>query len=341
MPQIDIEQNLKPFSASLAAQYSLLRARTTSFLSDEEWAIKLPYIDAIERLKRTNDIVILAHNYQPPEIFHTVADVVGDSLALAQKANTVGAQTIIMCGVHFMAETAKMMNMEKTVLLPDLRAGCSLAQSITAADVRLLKQKYPGVPVVTYVNTCAEVKAETDICCTSANAVHVVNSLASDTVIFLPDLYLGKYVASQTKKKLILWQGACEVHERFTGKQVATFRKPGTQIIAHPECPPDVLAEADFVGSTAAMQRFVEEKRPKRVVMITECSMSANLAAQFPEVEFTQPCNLCPHMQRISLEKIYLAITRRQYEIRLDPAVARRASLAVAKMLEVGRREAA
>jgi quinolinate synthase len=341
MQKIQTDQNLKPFSALLAAQYSLLRARTASFLSDEEWAIKLPYIDAIERLKRTNDIVILAHNYQSPEIFHTVADVVGDSLALAQKANTVEAQTIIMCGVHFMAETAKMMNMDKTVLLPDLRAGCSLAESITAADVRLLKQKYPGVPVVTYVNTSADVKAETDICCTSANAVHVVNSLASDTVIFLPDLYLGKYVASQTKKKLILWQGACEVHERFTGKQVATFRAPGTQIIAHPECPPDVLAEADFVGSTAAMQRFVEEKRPKRVVMITECSMSANLAAQFPEVEFTQPCNLCPHMQRISLEKVYLAIIHRQYEIRLDPTVARRASSAVAKMLEVGRREAA
>jgi len=328
---------------AMARRHAALRERTRQVISDAEWAMHLPYIDAIQRLKKEKRAVILAHNYQTPEIFHGVADIVGDSLALAQQAVNVDADIIVMAGVHFMAETAKIMNPAKTVLIPDTAAGCSLATGITAEDIRLLRQRYPGVPVVTYVNTTAEVKAESDVCCTSANAVHVVESLGVDRVLFLPDQYLGQYVASKTKVEVILWQGSCEVHERFSGAELRDYRaaQGDVHILAHPECPQDVLAEADFVGSTAAMIHHLDAKRPKRVVMVTECSMSDNVAVNFPDIEFTRPCNLCPHMKRITLPKILDALRLGQYEVHVDAETARRARQAVQRMLDIGRREAA
>jgi quinolinate synthase len=311
-------------------------------IPDVEWPVHAPYIAAINELKRQRNAVVLAHNYQTPEIFHGVADFVGDSLALAQQGAKTDADVIVLAGVHFMAETAKILSPEKTVLLPDLQAGCSLAASITAADIRLLRQRYPGVPVVTYVNTSAAVKAESDICCTSANAVAVVESLGVDRVIFLPDEFLGKYVASQTRVQLILWKGHCEVHERFTGKELRAYREAqggDVEILAHPECPQDVLAEADFVGSTAAMIRHVGEARPRRVVMITECSMSDNVAVEYPDVEFIRPCNLCPHMKRITLPKILRSLQTMEHKVEVDPQVIDKARVALERMLAVGRRE--
>ena len=302
-----------------------------------EWGVHAPYIAAINELKQQINAVLLVHNYQTPEIFHGVADFTGDSLGLARKAAETDADVIVQCGVHFMAETSKILSPEKTVLIPDLEAGCSLAASITGADVRLLKQRYPGVPVVTYVNTSADVKAESDICCTSGNAVRVVESLGSDRVIFLPDNYLGRYVAGQTGIELILWHGTCEVHERFSGAELRDYRGrfADIRIIAHPECPPDVLAEADFVGSTKGMIDWVGDHRPARVVMITECSMSDNVAVEFPDVEFVRPCNLCPHMKRITLPNILRCLQTRQHEVRVDRAVAMRARRAVEAMLAV------
>ena len=302
-----------------------------------EWGVHAPYIAAINELKQQINAVLLVHNYQTPEIFHGVADFTGDSLGLARKAAETDADVIVQCGVHFMAETSKILSPDKTVLIPDLEAGCSLAASITGADVRLLKQRYPGVPVVTYVNTSADVKAESDICCTSGNAVRVVESLGTDRVIFLPDNYLGRYVAGQTGVELILWHGTCEVHERFSGAELRDYRGRlgDIRIIAHPECPPDVLAEADFVGSTKGMIDWVGDHRPARVVMITECSMSDNVAVEFPDVEFVRPCNLCPHMKRITLPKILRCLQTRQHEVRVDPAVATRARRAVEAMLAV------
>lgn len=304
-----------------------------------EWPFHAPYIKAINELKRERNAVILAHNYQTPEIFHGVADIVGDSLQLARKATEVEADIIVQCGVHFMAETSKLLNPEKTILIPDSRAGCSLAASITGADVRLLKQRYPGVPVVTYVNSSADVKAETDVCCTSSNAVQIVESLGVDRVIFLPDEYLGKYVATQTKVKLILWKGHCEVHERFTGEELRAYREadPTVQIIAHPECPPDVLAEADFTGSTAHMIDWVKTRKPARVVMVTECSMASNVSAEVPDVEFVKPCNLCPHMKRITLPKILDSLLNLTEEVTIDPAIADRARASVERMIALGR----
>jgi len=300
-----------------------------------------PYLDAIVEWKRRRNAVILAHNYQTPEIFHGVADFVGDSLGLAQQAAKTDAEVIVQCGVHFMAETSKVLSPEKTVLIPDLEAGCSLAASIRGADVRLLRERYPGVPVVTYVNTSAEVKAESDVCCTSANAVEVVESLGSERVIFLPDEFLGRYVASKTNVELILWRGHCEVHERFTGAEIRALRgdNPGVYVLAHPECPPDVLAEADFVGSTAGMIRQLDDAAARKVVMITECSMSDNVAAAHPDLEFVRPCNLCPHMKRITLPKILRALERLQFEVTVEPEIAVRARRAVERMLEVGRGE--
>ena len=308
-------------------------------LPDIEWVVYADDAAAIERLKVERDAIVLAHNYMTPEIFHGVADFRGDSLALAKMAAETDASVIVMAGVHFMAETAKILNPDKTVLIPDLQAGCSLAASITAADVGLLRQRYPGVPVVTYVNTSAEVKAASDICCTSANAVEIVESLGTDRVIFLPDEYLGRWVATQTAVQIILWHGHCEVHERFTGAEMRAFRAqtPDVLILAHPECPPDVLAEADFVGSTSAMIRKVETARPSRVVMVTECSMSDNVAIEFPDIEFVRPCNLCPHMKRITLAKIRRSLETMTYEVDVDPAVAHDARRAVERMLAVGR----
>jgi quinolinate synthase len=296
-----------------------------------------PYVKAINDLKTQRNAVILAHNYQTPEIFHCVADIGGDSLQLAREAAKVKEKVIVQCGVHFMAETSKILNPDKTVLIPDSRAGCSLASSITGADVRLLRERFPGVPVVAYVNTSADVKAEVDICCTSSNAVQVVESLNADTVIFLPDQYLAKYVASKTSVKIIAWKGACEVHERFTGDELRTYREadPSVQIIAHPECPPDVLAEADFTGSTAHMIDWVRKHQPKRIVMVTECSMADNVQAELPNVEFVKPCNLCPHMKRITLPKILDSLIYMREEVTIGPAIIGKARRSVERMINL------
>jgi len=327
------------FTPAVAEATAPIYERVKGVIPDIEWPVHAPLIDAINRLKAEKRAVILAHNYQTPEIFHGVADLVGDSLALARQAVDVEADIIVLCGVHFMAETAKILNPSKTVLIPDLEAGCSLADSITAADVRLMKERYPGVPVVTYVNTSAEVKAESDVCCTSGNAVAVVESLGVDRVIFLPDEYLGRYVASKTKVKVILWKGHCEVHERFSGEEIRTLRTthPGVVVLAHPECAQDVLVEADFVGSTAGMIDFVGDAKPPRVVLITECSMSDNVAVEFPKLEFVRPCNLCPHMKKITLQKILRSLEENIFPVEIDPDVAGRARKSVERMLSVGR----
>ncbi len=326
------------YTPQVAETTAPIYKRLRSVIPEIEWPVHAPYIEAINRLKIERNAVILGHNYQTPEIYHGVADLTGDSLALARLAAETSADVIVLCGVHFMAETAKLLNPGKTVLIPDLKAGCSLAASITAADVRLLRQRYPGVPVVTYVNTSADVKAESDICCTSANAVAVVESLATERVLFLPDEFLAKYVASQTKVQILSWKGHCEVHERFTGEELRRYRRsfPGVHVLAHPECPPDVLAEADFVGSTSAMIGYVRQGRPARVVMVTECSMSDNVAVECPDVEFVRPCNLCPHMKRITLPKIHQSLLSLEHRIEIEPGVARRARRAVERMLEVG-----
>jgi quinolinate synthase len=292
-------------------------------------------VQAINALKRERNAVVLAHNYQTPEIYNCVADFVGDSLQLARAAAKVDADIIVQCGVHFMAETSKILNPDKTVLIPDLKAGCSLAASISGADVRLLRRKFPGVPVVAYVNTSAEVKAEVDICCTSSNAAEVVESLGTDTVIFLPDRYLANYVASRSKVKIIAWHGACEVHERFTADELRRYRAddPSLQIIVHPECPPDVIEAADYTGSTAGMVDWVRKHRPRRVVMVTECSMADNVQAELPEVEFVRPCNLCPHMKRITLPKILDSLVDLKEEVVIDPTIAAKARRAVERMV--------
>ena len=318
---------------------STMPAALRTVIPPAEWSVHEPVVERIARLKRDRDAIVLAHNYMTPEIFHSVADITGDSLALARRAAETDASVIVMAGVHFMAETAKLLNPDKTVLIPDLRAGCSLASSITGADVRLLRERYPGVPVVTYVNTSADVKAESDVCCTSANAVEIVESLGVDRVIFLPDEFLGRWVATQTDVELILWHGHCEVHERFTAEELRDYRSnwAGVEILAHPECPPDVLAEADFVGSTSGMIRHVGQTRPARVVMITECSMSDNVAVEYPDIEFVRPCNLCPHMKRITLTRIANALERMEHRVEVEPALADRARRAVERMLTVGR----
>jgi quinolinate synthase len=330
------------YTPEVARATAAIHEKVRSVIPDLEWPVFAPYIAAINELKRQRNAVIIAHNYQTPEIFHGVADFVGDSLSMAQQGAKTEADVIVLAGVHFMAETAKILSPEKTVLIPDLRAGCSLAASITAEDIRLLRQRYPGVPVVTYVNTSAAVKAESDICCTSANAVAVVESLGVDRVIFLPDEFLGKYVASQTQVQIILWKGHCEVHERFTGEELRRYRAadPTLHILAHPECPPEVLAEADYVGSTAGMIRHLGSSGHRRVVMVTECSMSDNVAVEYPDVEFIRPCNLCPHMKRITLPKILRSLQTMETRVEVDPEVGRRARVAVERMLAVGRREA-
>ena len=302
-----------------------------------EWSMLSKDIDAIIALKKSRNAVILAHNYQTPDIFHCVADIVGDSLALAREAMHVEADVIVLAGVHFMAETAKLLNPSKTVLIPDRGAGCSLADSITPEDVRLLRQNYPGVPIVTYVNTSAAVKAESDICCTSGNAKAVIESLGVERVIMLPDEYLARNIAAESNVKVITWTGHCEVHERFSAEEVRQLREnhPGVVVLAHPECPPDVLAEADFAGSTAAMSSYVASKRPPRVVLLTECSMSDNVAIQYPDLEFIRPCNLCPHMKTITLGNIRHALETMQHEVTIDDSVAARARLAVERMLAV------
>lgn len=324
------------FSPELMARTASLYDRVKSVIPSVEWPAFAEDIDAILALKHERDAVILAHNYQTPEIFHCVADIVGDSLALAREVTRVDARVILLAGVHFMAETAKLLNPAKRVLIPDLRAGCSLAASITAADVRLLRERYPGVPVVTYVNTSAAVKAESDICCTSGNAKRIVESLGVSKVIMLPDEYLAQNVAAETGVEIVTWAGHCEVHERFSAADIRQLRAshPGIVVLAHPECPPEVVGESDFTGSTAAMIDFVGAKKPARVVLVTECSMSDNVAVQHPDIEFIRPCNLCPHMKRITLPKVRHALEEMRHEVTIDAAVAARARRAVERMLE-------
>jgi quinolinate synthase len=329
------------YTPAVAAATAPLYAKVKQVIPEIEWPVHAPVIAAINALKREKNAVILAHNYMTPEIFHCVADFVGDSLQLAREAAKTDAKVIVQAGVHFMAETAKILSPEKTVLIPDMRAGCSLAASITGADVRLLREMYPGLPIITYVNTSAEVKAESDICCTSANAVDVVESIAAergvDTVIMIPDEFLAQNVAKQTSIKIITWKGHCEVHERFTADDIRSYREanPGVVVLAHPECPPEVIAEADFTGSTSGMISYVGSKRPKRVVLVTECSMSDNVAVEYPDVEFVRPCNLCPHMKRITLEKILHSLETMTTEVTVDPFIAARAKAAVEAMLRV------
>ncbi len=344
-----------PYTSSVAAETDPIFSRVENVIPRVEWPLHAPYVSAINRLKRERKAVILAHNYQVPEIFHTVADIVGDSLALAMQAATTDADVIVLCGVHFMAETAKLVNPSKTVLVPDLKAGCSLAESITAADVRLLRERYPGTPIVTYVNTSAEVKAESDICVTSGNAVQIVEALNAPRVIFLPDEYLAKYVASKTSVEIIAWKGHCEVHERFSANDIRRFRDgdPALIVLAHPECPPEVLAEADYVGSTQGMTEYVgtladeschpersersERSRRARILMLTECSMADNVSGRYPNVEFVRPCNLCPHMKRNTLAKVLHSLEAMEYEVTIEPEIAQRARRAVERMLEHSR----
>tara|TARA_B100000886_G_C20376208_1_gene471870 strand:- start:216 stop:1184 length:969 start_codon:yes stop_codon:yes gene_type:complete len=314
-------------------------SRISKVIPNIEWDFHAPYIQKINKLKKEKNAVILAHNYQTPEIYHGVADIAADSLALALEAAKTEADIIVLCGVHFMAETAKLMSPNKKVLIPDMDAGCSLASSITGEDVRMLKEKYPGVPVVSYVNTSAEVKAESDVCCTSANAVKVVESLGVEKVIFLPDHYLANYVQKNTKVKIISWQGTCIVHEKFTGNEIKEIRKqnPGIKIIAHPECPPDVISASDFAGSTSSMVNFVKEKKPKKVLLVTECSMSDNIQIENPEVNFVKPCNLCPYMKKITLKKILECLEKESNEIKIGENIAARARKSVTRMADIGR----
>jgi quinolinate synthase len=319
----------------LPSAASALYDRVSRVIPPIEWPAFEADIEAILRLKRERGAIILAHNYHSPEIFHCVADVVGDSLALAREAAGSDAPVIVMAGVHFMAETAKLLNPTKTVLIPDARAGCSLAESITPDDIALLRQAYPDAPVVTYVNTSAAVKAASDICCTSANALKVVESLGVPRVIMTPDEYLAKNVGAQTKVEIVAWRGLCEVHEQFTARDIRELREayPGAVVLAHPECAPEVVEEADFAGSTAEMIGFVGAKRPARVAFVTECSMSDNVSVHYPDVEFVKPCALCPHMKRITLAKIRHALETMEGEVTIDPAIAAPARRAVERML--------
>ncbi|AXS39549.1 quinolinate synthase NadA [Breoghania sp. L-A4] len=325
------------YTPEVAAETADVYEKVKHIIPAIEWPAYAPYISAINKLKKERNAVILAHNYMTPEIFHGVADIMGDSLQLAKEAAKSEADVIVQCGVHFMAETSKLLNPDKTILIPDMDAGCSLAESITAEDVRGLRAKYPGVPIVTYVNTSAAVKAECDICCTSSNAVAVVESMGSDRVLLIPDQYLAKNVAAQTDVEILTWAGACEVHERFTGTEMREYREsdPGVKIIAHPECPPDVVAEADFTGSTAGMIDWVKTNLPEKVLLVTECSMADNIASETPSVNYVRPCNLCPHMKRITLPKILDSLIHMRDAVTVDPAIAQKARRSVERMINL------
>ena len=327
------------FTAEIRKATEPIYQKISKAVPEIEWSSHAPYIYAMNKLKKEKNAVILAHNYQTPEIYHGISDFSADSLALAVEAAKTKADIIVMCGVHFMAETAKLMSPNKKVLLPDMSAGCSLSSSITGEDVRNLKKKYPGVPVVSYVNTSADVKSETDVCCTSANAVKIVNSLGVKKVIFLPDDYLAKYVASQTDVEIISWKGTCEVHEQFNDQEINEIRKnnPGIKVIAHPECPPDVIKASDFTGSTSGMIKYVKDNQPEKVMMVTECSMSDNVQVDNPNVKFIRPCNLCPHMKKITLPKILDCLQNETNEILMDEVTIEKAKKSVERMTKIGR----
>ncbi len=328
------------FTKAVQKVTSKIYDRVKDKIPELEWPFYAPLILQINRKKKERDAVILAHNYQTPQIYHGVADIVGDSLQLAVEATKVKQKVIVQCGVHFMAETSKILNPDKTVLIPDSRAGCSLASSITAGDVAAMRAQYPGVPVVTYVNTSAAVKALTDVCCTSSNAVDIVNAVEGDTVIMIPDQFLAQNTAKKTKKKIITWAGSCEVHETFTAEDIAELRNayPTAKIIAHPECPPAVIDAVDFAGSTAAMINYVKTEKPARVVMVTECSMSDNVASETTGVDFLRGCNICPHMKRINLENILWSLHTMNEEVIVDPAIIEPARMAVQRMIDFSRK---
>ena len=326
------------YTEEVARETAHLYERVKHHIPEIEWPVHAPYVYAINKLKKQRNAVILAHNYQTPEIFHCVSDFAGDSLQLAMEAEKVDAEIIIQCGVHFMAETSKLLSPEKTVLIPDMKAGCSLAESITGEDVRLLREANPGVPIVTYVNTSADVKAESDICCTSSNAVRIVESFESDTVLLIPDEFLAQNVAKQTSKKILTWKGHCEVHERFTAEELLAYKEadPAIQIVAHPECPLEVTAVADFTGSTSGMIGYAKDQKPgSKVLLVTECSMASNIEQEAKGVEFIKPCNLCPHMKRITLPKILESLVYMREEVEVDPVMAEKARHAVERMVNM------
>ncbi|TRD22663.1 quinolinate synthase NadA [Palleronia caenipelagi] len=327
-------------SPELAAEMQSVYERMDRVVTPPDWVMYAPYVRAINALKKERNAVILGHNYMTPEIYHGVADFVGDSLQLAMKAAEVEADVIVQAGVHFMAETSKILSPEKTVLMPDMEAGCSLAESITAEGIEEMRAKYPGAPVVSYVNTTAEVKAASDICCTSSNALAIVNAMESDTVIMTPDQYLAQNVANESHKNIVYWPGSCIVHEQYTAQDLRDFREwnPGTRLIAHPECPPDVVAEADFSGSTSGILKYVTEEKPEKAMLITECSMASNIADELPEVEFIGPCNMCPYMKKITLEKILWSLHTMEGQVEVDPAVAEKARHAVQAMIDLSRK---
>ncbi len=327
-------------SPELAASMQDIYARMDRVVPPPDWAIYAPYVKAINALKKERNAVILGHNYMTPEIFHGVSDFVGDSLQLAMKAQDVEADVIVQAGVHFMAETSKILSPSKTVLMPDMQAGCSLAESITAEGIEEMRAKYPGAPVVTYVNTTAEVKAASDICCTSSNAVQIVNAMESDTVIMTPDQYLAQNVANESFKNVVYWPGSCIVHEQYTAKDLRDFREwnPGTRLIAHPECPPDVVAEADFSGSTSGILKYVHDEKPEKAMLITECSMASNIADELPEVDFVGPCNMCPYMKKITLEKVLWVLHTMENQVEVDAQVADKARLSVQRMIDLSRK---
>ncbi len=327
-------------SPELAASMQDIYSRMDRVVTPPDWAIYAPYVKAINALKKERNAVILGHNYMTPEIFHGVSDFVGDSLQLAMKAQDVEADVIVQAGVHFMAETSKILSPSKTVLMPDMQAGCSLAESITAEGIEEMRAKYPGAPVVSYVNTTAEVKAASDICCTSSNAVQIVNAMESDTVIMTPDQYLAQNVANESFKNVVYWPGSCIVHEQYTAKDLRDFREwnPGTRLIAHPECPPDVVAEADFSGSTSGIIKYVHDEKPEKAMLITECSMASNIADELPEVDFVGPCNMCPYMKKITLEKVLWVLHTMENQVEVDPQVADKARLSVQRMIDLSRK---
>ncbi|MCB4454859.1 quinolinate synthase NadA [Leisingera sp. McT4-56] len=326
---------------ALAEQMADVYARMDRVVNPIEWATHAPYVAAILELKKQRNAVILAHNYMTPEIYHGISDVVGDSLQLAIEATRVEADVIVQCGVHFMAETSKILSPDKTVLIPDMEAGCSLAESITAEGVAEMRRRYPGAPVVTYVNTTAEVKAASDICCTSSNAAQIVAAMEEDTIIMTPDQYLAQNIAQQVpEKNIVWWEGSCIVHEQYTAKDLRDFREwnPGTRLIAHPECPPDVVAEADFSGSTSGIVKYVTDEKPEKALLITECSMASNIADQLPEVEFVGPCNMCPYMKKITLEKVLWSLHTLTEPVEVDPEVAEKARVAVQRMIDLSQK---
>lgn len=337
--ELSAHYDLAP-SADLAEQMQPIYAKMARVVTPPDWMMHAPYVAAINRLKKERNAVILAHNYMTPQIYHGIADFVGDSLQLAVKATQVEADVIVQCGVHFMAETSKILNPQKTVLIPDMEAGCSLAESITAAGIAQMRAMYPGAPVVSYVNTTAEVKAASDICCTSSNAAQIVQALDADTIIMTPDKYLAQNVARQvTNKRIVWWEGSCIVHEQYTAQDLRDFREwnPDTRIIAHPECPPDVVAEADFSGSTSGILDYVQRERPRQAMLVTECSMASNIADELPDVDFVGPCNMCPYMKKITLEKVLWSLHGMHGVVEVDPEIAAKARVAVERMIELSR----